>query len=293
MRYIILFFLFFSCDNYFKNQSNIDVARVEDEYLTQFEIESIFENSTNLADSTMVLNNYINNWAANKLLIQRALLNLTEKNQNRIQDLVDDYKSDILINSYIDAMVNENMNLEVSSYELDSLYDNYKETFKLIEELFKIRFIYISNLNPDIRLFKKKLRRFNNDDIKYLDSLSFQFNRFSLNDSVWRNKNEVFYQLPNLKKVNKYMLKKSNFIEIKDSLGLYLINISDMLKTNQYAPLEYVSETLKRMVINKRKLVFIDQLRKDITKDAIKNKNFEIYQIFIYELYGSYRCFNY
>ena len=277
MRYIILFFLFFSCDNYFKNQSNIDVARVEDEYLTQFEIESIFENSTNSADSTMVLNNYINNWAANKLLIQRALLNLTEENQNRIQDLVDDYKSDILINSYIDAMVNENMNLEVSSYELDSLYDNYKETFKLTEELFKIRFIYISNLNPDIRLFKKKLRRFNNDDIKYLDSLSFQFNRFSLNDSVWRNKNEVFYQLPNLKKVNKYMLKKSNFIEIKDSLGLYLININDMLKINQYAPLEYVSETLKRMVINKRKLVFIDQLRKDITKDAIKNKNFEIY----------------
>jgi hypothetical protein len=277
MRYIILFFLFFSCDNYFKNQSNIDVARVEDEYLTQFEIESIFENSTNSADSTVVLNNYINNWAANKLLIQRALLNLTEENQNRIQDLVDDYKSDILINSYIDAMVNENMNLEVTSYELDSLYDNYKETFKLTEELFKIRFIYISNLNPDIRLFKKKLRRFNNDDIKYLDSLSFQFNRFSLNDSVWRNKNEVFYQLPNLKKVNKYMLKKSNFIEIKDSLGLYLININDMLKINQYAPLEYVSETLKRMVINKRKLVFIDQLRKDITKDAIKNKNFEIY----------------
>ena len=277
MRYIILFFLFFSCDNYFKNQSNIDVARVEDEYLTQFEIESIFENSTNLADSTMVLNNYINNWAANKLLIQRALVNLPEENQNRIQDLVDDYKSDILINSYIDAMVNENMNLEVSPYELDSLYDNYKETFKLTEELFKIRFIYISKLNPDIRLFKKKLRRFNIDDIKYLDSLSFQFNRFSLNDSIWRNKNEVFYQLPNLKKVNKYMLKKSNFIEIKDSLGLYLINISDMLKTNQYAPLEYVSETLKRMVINKRKLVFIDQLRKDITKDAIKNKSFEIY----------------
>ena len=277
MRYILLFFLFFSCDNYFKNQSNIDVARVEDEYLTQFEINNIFENSTNLADSTVVLNNYINNWAANKLLIQRALVNLTEENQNRIQDLVDDYKKDILINSYIDAMINENMNLEVSDYELDSLYKKYKETFKLTEDLFKIRFVYVSNLNPDISLFKKKLRRFNTDDARYLDSLSFQFNRFSLNDSIWKNKNEVFYQLPNLKKSNKYMLKKSNFIEIKDSLGLYLINIKDVLKANQFAPQEYVSETLKRMVINKRKLVFIDQLRKDITKDAIKNKSFEIY----------------
>jgi len=277
MRYILLFFLFFSCDNYFKNQSNIDVARVEDEYLTQNQIEGIFENSTNFADSTMVLNNHINNWAANKLLVQRALVNLSEENQNRIQALVDDYKRDILINSYIDALVNENMNLEVTSYALDSLYDNYKETFKLTEDLFKIRFIYVSNLNPDISLFKKKLRRFNTDDARYLDSLSFQFNRFSLNDSIWKNKNEVFYQLPNLKKLNKYMLKKPNFIEIKDSLGLYLINIKDVLKANQYAPLEYVSETLKRMVINKRKLVFIDQLRKDITKDAIKNKSFEIY----------------
>ena len=277
MRYTILFLLFFSCDNYFNNQSNSDVARVEDEYLKQNEIENIFEKSKNFSDSTMVLNNYINNWAANKLLIQRALVNLPEENQNRIQDLVDDYKRDILINSYIDALVNENMNLEVTSDELDSLYEKYKETFKLTEDLFKIRFIYISNLNPDISLFKKKLRRFNINDARYLDSLSFQFNRFSLNDSIWKNKNEIFYQLPNLKKVNKYLLKKSNFVEIKDSLGLYLIIIKDVLKTNQYAPLEYVSETLKRMVLNERKLVFIDQLRKDITKDAIKNKSFEIY----------------
>ncbi|MDB9712315.1 peptidyl-prolyl cis-trans isomerase [Flavobacteriaceae bacterium] len=277
MRYIILFFFFFSCDNYFKNKSNIDLARVEDEYLNLFEVEDIFDNSTNSADSTMILNNYINNWAANKLLIQRALVNLPEENQNKIQGLVDNYKKDMLINSYIDALVDNNMNLEVTSFELDSLYDNYKETFKLSEELFKIRFIYISNVNPDIRIFKNKLKRFNIDDIKYLDSLSFQFNRSSLNDSIWRNKNEVFYQLPNLKTLNKNMLKKSNFIEIKDSLGLYLININDVLKVNQYAPIEYVSETLKRMIINNRKLEFIDQLRKDITKDAIKNKSFEIY----------------
>lgn len=41
MRYIILFFLFFSCDNYFKNQSNSDLARVDDEYLTKNEIEIV------------------------------------------------------------------------------------------------------------------------------------------------------------------------------------------------------------------------------------------------------------
>ena len=277
MRYLVIFLLFFSCDNYFKNKSNVDLARVNDDYLSQSDVKDVLDTSSNSNDSTIIINNYINNWATNKLLINRALINLPEENQNNIQELVDNYKNEILINSYIDALIEKNMNLEVSKFELDSLYVRYKETFKLNEELFKIRFIYLSKVNPDINLFKSKLKRFNNDDLKYLDSLSFQFNRYSFNDSIWRNKNEVFYQLPDLKKVNNYMLKKSNFIEIKDSLGLYLINIKDVLKSNQYAPLDYVSETLKRMIINSRKLKFIDQLRKDITTDAIKNKRFEIY----------------
>lgn len=277
MRYLLIFLLFFSCDNYFKNTSKVDLARVNDDYLSQSDVKDVLDTSSNSNDSTIIINNYINNWATNKLLINRALINLPEENQNNIQELVDNYKNEILINSYIDALIEKNMNLEVSKFELDSLYVRYKETFKLNEELFKIRFIYLSKVNPDINLFKSKLKRFNNDDLKYLDSLSFQFNRYSFNDSVWRNKNEVFYQLPDLKKVNNYMLKKSNFIEIKDSLGLYLINIKDVLKSNQYAPLDYVSETLKRMIINSRKLKFIDQLRKDITTDAIKNKRFEIY----------------
>ena len=277
MRYIVIFLLFFSCDNYFKKASNVDLARVNDDYLSQSDVEAILDRSSNSNDSTIIINNYINNWAANKLLIHRALINLPEGNQKNIQQLADNYRNESLINSYIDALIEKNMNLAVSKIELDSLYETYKETFRLSEDLFKIRFIYLPKVNPDIKLFKSKIKRFNNDDLKYLDSLSFQFDRYSFNDSVWRNKNEVFYQLPELKKVKNYMLKKSNFIEIKDSLGLYLINIKDVLKSNQYAPLDYVSETLKRMIINKRKLIFIDQLRKDIIKDAIKNKSFEIY----------------
>ena len=75
----------------------------------------------------------------------------------------------------------------------------------------------------------------------------------------------------------KELLKKSNFIQLKDSLGLYLMQINDVLFRNDTAPLEYVMPTIKQIVINKRKLEFIKQLEKDITKDAIKNKQFEIF----------------
>jgi hypothetical protein len=152
-----------------------------------------------------------------------------------------------------------------------------KHTFILSEELFQIRYLYISEINPDLRIFRSKLKRFNESDRIYLDSLSFQLINFSLNDTTWKNRNEILYEIPELKKINKNLLKKPNFIELKDSLGLYLIKINKVLNIGDYAPIQHVSETLKRIIINKRKLEFIELIRNEITNEAIKNKSLEIF----------------
>jgi hypothetical protein len=59
----------------------------------------------------------------------------------------------------------------------------------------------------------------------------------------------------------KELLKKSNFIQLKDSLDLYLMQIEDVLFQNDLAPLEYVKPTIKQIVINKRKLKKRSNLR--------------------------------
>jgi len=55
------------------------------------------------------------------------------------------------------------------------------------------------------------------------------------------------------------------------------MQINEVLLRNETEPIEYVMPTIKQIVINKRKLEFIKQLEKDITKDAIKNKQFELF----------------
>jgi hypothetical protein len=100
-----------------------------------------------------------------------------------------------------------------------------------------------------------------------------------LNDSIWIKVSQVLNKIPVITTENKSeLLKKSNFIQLKDSLGVYLMQINDVLLRNSIAPLEYVKPTIDQIVINKRKLELIRELEKDITKDAIKNKQFEIYK---------------
>tara|TARA_R110002094_G_scaffold149916_2_gene138413 strand:+ start:177 stop:347 length:171 start_codon:yes stop_codon:yes gene_type:complete len=55
------------------------------------------------------------------------------------------------------------------------------------------------------------------------------------------------------------------------------MQVNDVRLQNDYAPLEYVNTSIQQIVINKRKLELIKQLKNDITKDAIKNNQFKIY----------------
>ncbi|MBT8377557.1 MAG: peptidyl-prolyl cis-trans isomerase, partial [Bacteroidia bacterium] len=105
-----------------------------------------------------------------------------------------------------------------------------------------------------------------------------QFKSYSLNDSIWIKASQIAEKIPVVTNENSaQLLKKSNYIQLTDSLNLYLMQVKDVLSQNDYAPLEYVRPSINQIVINKRKLELIKQLENDITKDAIKNNQFEIY----------------
>ncbi len=109
-------------------------------------------------------------------------------------------------------------------------------------------------------------------------SVSLQFKSFSLKDSAWIKLNDVVSKLPVINTDNKKdLLKKSNFLQRKDSINLYLMQVNNVRLRNNYAPLDYVKASIRKIVINKRKLELIKQLEKEIIKDAIKNNEFEIY----------------
>ena len=55
------------------------------------------------------------------------------------------------------------------------------------------------------------------------------------------------------------------------------MQINDLLKRNEPAPQDYMTQTLKQIILNKRKLKLIKQLEIDVRKDAIQNQECEIF----------------
>lgn len=267
-----------SCE-FFKKQNEEDaIARVNETYLYKEDIEDLVPAGASKADSTVIVNQFINRWASQLLLMDGALLNLNEVKQESFNKLVEQYKIDLYTKAYLDALVKKNIDTLVTIEEANLFYEANKESFKLNDDILQLRYLSLQQNPINLDTITKRFKRFNNNDKRYLDSISVQFKAYSLNDSLWVKYSQVADKVPVVNSENKgQLLKKSNFIQLKDSLNLYLIHVNDVRGQNDYAPLEYVNKSIKQIVINKRKLELIKQLEYEITKDAIKNKKFEIY----------------
>tara|TARA_R110002051_G_scaffold324970_1_gene424838 strand:+ start:5220 stop:6110 length:891 start_codon:yes stop_codon:yes gene_type:complete len=281
-RLLVAFFTFIlvlSCDMIFKSEvEKQPLARVGNTYLYKEDINELLKNNISKEDSASFVTNYINNWATKQLLLSKSKINLPEEKLQEFNDLIENYKTDLYTRAYKDALVSTSLDTIISNDELKAFYDNEKDNFKLKEKLVQLRFIelplqFINKENVALRL-----DRFNAGDRKFLDSIGIQFRKLNYNDSIWVLASRVINEIPPLTLENEdRYLKKSQFFELQDSLGVYLAKVSNVLNPNDISPLSYIKPTIKQVLLNRRRLALMRKLETEIIDDAIKDKEFQVY----------------
>lgn len=275
----LIFLLFVACDLSKSKVEGTPIARVNDTFFMVEDIDLTEFEGLSSEDSLLQIQTKLRNWATQQLLIDGATLNLEEKQLEDFESLVQQYRTDLYTSAYLEALVKRNLDTSITNTELSVTYNQNKELFVLKESLLKLRYINIKSNISNANEIKRRFKRYNTDDQAILDTISIQFNSFFLNDSIWIKADQVISKIKPLQKgFNKVLLKKPNFIQLNDSLELYLIQIKEVLATGSQAPIEYVLPTLRQIIINQRKLKLVGQLKNEIVNDAIKNKKFEIYE---------------
>tara|TARA_R110002126_G_scaffold291495_1_gene453183 strand:+ start:12322 stop:13170 length:849 start_codon:yes stop_codon:yes gene_type:complete len=282
MRTIAVLFLMISlltsCD-YLEVQEKEDtsseiVAIVNTEKLFRKDVKDILPKSIAKEDSIILVNGYINDWAIKQLLLKKAEANSSQGDVEEINALVKDYKESLLINSYKERLINQQLDTLINDEEIEIFYEKNKENFRLNEELLKIKYLHfdnnIINKSEFITLFKSDAI----EDLEELEKQQLSFKFYQFNDSIWTRLDKVLLKLP-FSKEN--LLKKTKFDQKQDSLGLYLVAIKDVLIRNDIAPLSYIKPTIKQMILHKRKIELIRDIEKILVKDATKNNNFKVY----------------
>ncbi len=273
----ILFLTLLSCEYLKQDTKQMPIARVKDNYLYIDDIKDVVSQATTKEDSALLVTNFINRWATKQLLLDQSQINLSVKQQKVFDKLVKDYKTELYTEAYKSNIVSKQLDSTITEQEYETFYNNNKENFRLNDHLLKIRYVYLDHNFSDIDAVKRQIKNFEKEDQQLLKEKSLTFKAYNFNDYTWIKKENIIEKIPILKNQEKQLLKKSNFVQLQDSIGVYLVKIKDILTINDIAPLTYVKPTIKQIILNRRKLDLIKKLEKDITKDALKNKKFEIY----------------
>ena len=276
---LFIIFIFVSCEQLYNVANDTVIARAGNSYLYYSELNDNITIFSSQNDSVLQAENYIDRWARKQLFFDQAIINLDLDTQQDLDELVNTYRSDLWSRTYKESIVKSSIDTLISKEEIQKYYLENQNNFKLNDVLMSYRFIALPEQNIDILEIKEKLIRFKEDDMRFLDSLSFQFNSFELRDSLWFSKREVIRSLPIINEENfDEYLKKSQFFLVEDAFEVYLLFVNDYMLRNELAPLVSIENTIRKIVFNKRKLNFIRQFDKEILQDAIRTNKFQIYR---------------
>jgi hypothetical protein len=271
--------LFSSCD--YLHLKKVDeskeiVAKVGDKALYRDDLAQLFDGAINPSDSALISNNFIENWAKKQIFLQKAALNLSPEKEDILNDMVNEYRDDLFINSYKEALVSQNIDTIIPDETIQKFYTANQNIFRLNEELLKYRELSFSTESGlDTKEIKKLFIQNTTESREQLLADELKYVAMQLNDSVWFTFTDFLKRNPMLKTKKKSdILYKNKFIEIKDSINTHFISIDDFLGRNKIAPLKYVKPVIKQMILHQKKLKYINELEDQLIDEAIQQNKY-------------------
>jgi len=152
LTYIVLLIGLISCEQDAPDQNA--VARVNDKYLSNTELDEAMPKGLASEDSVLYRNNYIKIWATKELLLEKARINVEDDN-NEIEALILDYRKELLIDRYKKALLQQELDTVITYIDINDYYEANKNVYRLNEDLVQLKYIHFNKDMND----KKELVR--------------------------------------------------------------------------------------------------------------------------------------
>ncbi|MBN2214144.1 MAG: peptidyl-prolyl cis-trans isomerase [Bacteroidales bacterium] len=253
------------------------LARVFDKYLYPGNLKDIIPANISHSDSSILANDYIDKWIRKQLLLRRAEMNLTDEEKN-VDKQLENYRTSLLIFKYEQSLIKQKLDTIISMEEVEKYYTDNPANFVLNENIVKAVYLKVPRDAPDLWSLRRWYRSEKDDDLKKLEAYAFQYAEdYNYFNDDWVDFSEIEKNLP--VKIDRpgSFLKYRKYYEVKDSTYYYFLDIKDYRLLGTVAPLNYVMQDIRTIIMNKRKIQLVNRLESNIYNDALNRGYFTIY----------------
>jgi len=260
-----------------KEKNGDAVARVFDKYLYAGELQGLVPAGTNSKDSLSIVQNYINNWIRQELLLHQAEANL-EDEQMDFSKQVEQYRNSLIIFQYESELVRQKLDTSVSIQEIESYYKQNQSNFLLHENILRAQYIAIGLNSPHTARFRQLLRSDKGTDQEKLNELcQMHAQSYQLDDQQWISFSEFAGKIPVAVTDQRNFLESNPYFEVQDTAFRYLVRVKEYKIKESVSPLSFEAANIRVILLNKRKSEMLNRMEEDLFKSAQSKKNVEIF----------------
>ncbi|SFF24091.1 hypothetical protein [Sunxiuqinia elliptica] len=271
---LLLVFWFSACTQV---EDKVPLAQVGTKYLYLEDVQKVLPDNISDTDSTLWMEDFIHKWVQKELLILNAEKNLTQE-QKDVSHELQEYRNSLLTYRYKKALMEQKMDTTIHDDEISQYYEANKKEFVLQSDIVKAIYLKIPLEVANEETIKnlcfendpQKLQELDEYGIRYAKS----YDRF---DDKWIDASQVLAQIPGEIDDLERFLRRNKFIESDDTDYYYFICIRDFRFEGEYAPIDFVSSSIKNILLNQRKINFLKKIETDVYKEGLESNKFKLY----------------
>ena len=262
-----------SCEQKNDHKGKLPLVEVAGKFLYQEDLRKVLPLNLSADDSTLFAENYIRNWVEDVLLFDKAEGNIP--NNEKIRNLVESYRKALVMHTYQEELVRQKLSNEITQTEIADYYEKNKSLFVLDKPIVKGLFIKVPLQSAGLADVRRWYKKNAQDAIEKLEKYSLRhavtYDYFYDN---WRPVDEIEALVPSKSWTEKddYLNQNRN-VEFKDTAFVYFLHIEEFQGTGKQKPLDFASEEIKEILINLKRVEFINKVKEDLYRQASdKNK---------------------
>jgi hypothetical protein len=253
------------------------VARVNNAFLYKDELTGISTFGSSKEDSAARVEAYVDSWIRKQLLIQEATKKINI-NEAEVERKILDYRYSIIAYEYQSYYIKKNIDTVFTDEEIAAYYKNNIDNFILKQNIVRASFIKVPKNAPKTNKIKEWIFSQDGDDKASLKSFCLTYSvAYHISDSTWMIFDDLVRNSPLMEMPNKVQFLKANpYYETDDENYLYFLKVDEYRISDNVSPLEFVTDEIENIILNKRKVELAKKLEDEVYENALDQKDFEI-----------------
>jgi hypothetical protein len=251
------------------------LARVYKKELRLSELSGMFPENATATDSALIIQSFVNRWTREAILQWEAERNLPQ--DMNIDRLVRDYRASLVSSHYEEVLVGMRLDSTITREQLETYYEENKNQYLLerpIVRCFLIRVPYPVQESEELQAL------WNNGQITDTMALDNYCERFAevalLEPDAWYSLDDITAQLPKGTLTASNVTNKREF-SLQEGSFRYYFRLLEVKPRLEIAPLNYVEDQARNVILHNRKRKVLDEAREEIFDRELRRNNIETF----------------